>query len=159
MFELTSPMTAHRLGLLTSLHRPRGAAMRGLVWAVLVVLVWAQLAVAAYACQRSVTAPGWPGDAPARQASEAVPGMSADCAELMGWTASTQANLCVSHCHAGDQSDQTAPVAWPLAALAALYGVPPAPLLLPTRRQVAARAGEQACLAPPHRILHCVQRT
>ena len=131
------------------------------------VLLFAQFAVASYACPRSSDT-ALPADresatltAVAMDPEEAVPvqatGMSADC-DRMDRDA---ANLCAEHCRHGQQSVDSAPAPVVHAAMPTLlYAVPLEPectpglgLSLPARD-----ANMAAAHPPPHAILHCVFR-
>ena len=130
------------------------------------VLLFAQFAVASYAC------PGWPGmglmvrgatgamvlSAAADATSAAEPaGMPAGCAQID----LSAANLCAEHCHPGQQSADTA--ATPSVGLGSpilLYSLPlePQHSLGSGRSFPAPDARLDAAPEPPHAILHCVFR-
>lgn len=122
-------------------------AMSKLICRVLIgVFVFAQLAVAAYAC------PGLQQGSPQATEMQAMPG----CDQMDR----SAANLCTEHCHFGQQSSDTAPVPVVIAPmLALLYVVLPA-----ADAAGGAAAGVPAIDAPwpapppPHAILHCVLR-
>jgi hypothetical protein len=124
--------------------------LKGLVWRLVIcVVVWSQIALAAYACN--------------------LPRLPAAGSAALGYERVTSAapridrrlpNLCMAHCQFGRQivNDRPAPDV-PAAALHALYALPAAPvardprLLLP-----AAVRGPAAASDPPHAILHCCLR-
>ena len=110
-------------------------------------VLWAQLAIAAYAC---------PGLSPASLA-EAMP--CEDMAMPMG-SALDQAfpNLCAAHCHQGQQSDQVPGLTVPAVLWVALYAMPPAPGPLVAPRPRAEAVHARAGAPPPHAILHCCFR-
>ena len=129
--------------------------LRGLARALIGVLLFTQLALAAYAC---------PGLAPkaadtARAAAEAamatqMPG----CDDRVGAMDPASANLCAEHCKQGQQSDQASTLTVPVAMLTALYPTAPA---LPGKvlpRAAAATLSALVAAAPPHAVLHCVYR-
>ena len=120
--------------------------MQTLCRIVIGAVLWAQLAIAAYAC------PGLSSPAPA----EAMPceGM----AMPMGSTLDPAfPNLCAAHCHQGQQSDQVPSLAVPAVLWVALYATPPAtePLMAP---RPMAEAVHPRAAPPPHAILHCCFR-
>lgn len=125
------------------------------------LLLFAQLAIAAYVC---------PGLAPQGIASvqkvlgdgEPGPSMLAEVDEMttcegMAREPSPFKNLCAEHCQFGDQGDLTSPVAVPAVTLIERYTVP-----VPTGPVVAGRpaAVDSALVSPspPHAILHCCFR-
>ena len=136
------------------------------------VLLFAQLAVASYACPRlggmdSMTmsmSTSKSGVAPVRvwAAVDAPPalqptGMPPDCDQIDPGAA----NLCAEHCHQGQQSADTAPLPAVSAGIATfLYSVPiePQHALGSGRSCPATDASVAAAPEPPHAILHCVFR-
>lgn len=125
------------------------------------VLLFAQLAVSAYAC---------PGLTPKAASMGADMGMSMPIAHQA--TDSDKAasgcnqmdpdaaNLCLEHCRAGHQSSDTAPVPVHFAATPALlYVIPAEPELLAGSSPSLLAADPLISSAPPpHAILHCVLR-
>lgn len=112
------------------------------------VLLFAQLAVASYACPEVSTMP-------AMASSDAV-AMSPDCDQIDR----DAANLCAEHCRHGQQSVDTAPlpgVAMPAPALLYLLPLEPEPSL-GSARAFPAPDPVLAVRPPPHAILHCVYR-
>lgn len=126
------------------------------------VLLFAQLAVASYAC------PGFSGSVstmavaattgtPAQVAAEGSTTMAA-CDHFDA----SAANLCAGHCQHGQQRADTAPVPVVHAAIPTfLYSlrIEPEHLLGSGRSHPAPDASLAAAPAPPHAILHCVFRT
>lgn len=166
--------------------RARGWRNAG-AWAMLAVLLFAQMAVAMYAC------PAWvgsllPGQAQAGPlARSALPtlgqaaadpagladmtGMAdrgdmagmADCAQMSVALDQDAPHLCAQHCRMGQQSDQSSTLSVPALVLTSLYALPAAPLaalaaLSPALYCVAAPAGARLPGAPPLAILHCCFR-
>ena len=138
------------------------AVARGLIGA----LLFAQMAVAAYACP-GLASPN-PGGEPAVTASEshlnviaAVPRSTVQpsrCEDMSGAMDPSFANLCAEHCRHGQQSDQTPTVVVPAVILMALYSAP-SPLQAAVRSHpAAATLDELVAASPPHTILHCVYR-
>ena len=136
------------------------------------VLLFAQLAVASYACPRlggmdsmamSMSTSN-SGVAPVRvwAAVDTPPalqptGMPPDCDQIDPGAA----NLCAEHCRQGQQSADTAPVPAVSAGSATfLYSVPiePQHALGSGRSCPATDASVDAAPEPPHAILHCVFR-
>ena len=112
------------------------------------VLLFAQFAVASYACPGLSTMP-------AMMSSGAV-AMSPDCDQIDR----DAANLCAEHCRHGQQSVDTAPVpvvAMPAPALLYLLPLEPEPSL-GSARAFSAPDPVLAVRPPPHSILHCVYR-
>ncbi|MED5622389.1 hypothetical protein [Ideonella sp. BN130291] len=109
------------------------------------VLLFAQMAVAAYAC------PGLSSPMPMATAA-AMPG----CDEMDPDAAA----LCAEHCRFGQQSvDTAAQPAVQAAAPALLYLLPDAPVLLANGASPQAAVDTPpAAPPPPHAILHCVLR-
>ena len=133
------------------------------------VLLFAQLAVAAYACpalslaerlkapiestaETAVTAV-----TDGNPASAALPVQQAmDCSDMAGPMDAQFANLCAEHRHHGQQSDQAATLNVPAALLTALYATPLA--AGPSARPAAAEPSALAAASPPLAVLHCCFR-
>lgn len=131
------------------------------------VLLFAQFAVAGYACpslsgMKAMSDDGamlsmtvsiqTPGDA-MKQSTATGPG----CDQID----QDAVNLCAEHCRFGHQSSDTAPVPVVFTAIPTfLYSLPlePAPLLGSGRPMLAPDANLAAAPPPPHAILHCVFR-
>lgn len=135
--------------------------------ALMAVVLFAQLAVSAYACPGMASAAAMktpmsataPAAADARATPTAAPALQTmNCEDMAGPMDPAFANLCAEHCHQGQQSDQTATLAVPPVLLTALYTTPlaPEPCVAPRPAAVAACAG--AAASPPLAILHCCFR-
>lgn len=122
---------------------------RGLVG----VLLFAQMAIAAYACPAlsSASAAELP-----MAATPAAP--MPDCDAMAGAMDPSSANLCAEHCKVGQQSDQASTLTVPAVMLNLLYTTALAtePALPP--RAAAASVSALVAASPPHTILHCVYR-
>lgn len=114
------------------------------------VLLFAQLAVAAYAC------PGL-GVAQAVEAEAAGTPM-VDCEAMAGAFDPAAPNLCAEHCKFGQQSDHAAKLNVPAAVLAVLYLTVPPPLHTPPPQSMAASISALVAASPAHAIAHCVFR-
>lgn len=126
------------------------------------VLLFAQLAVSAYACPGFLTkSSSMGGGMPmptltVQDRSVASDKVASGCDQMD----SAAPNLCLEHCRAGHQSSDTAPAPVVFAATAALlYVLPtePEPVAgsLPS---LPATDPSVASAPPPHAILHCVLR-
>lgn len=118
------------------------------------VLLFAQLAVASYACPGVTGMASMPSNA---APGTAVAAMPPGCDQLDP----NAANLCAEHCHHGQQSADTTPAPVVLAAIPTLlYALPLEPARLPGfgRSLPAPDASLAAAPPPPHAILHCVFR-
>ena len=131
------------------------------------VVLFAQLAVSAYACpglSSSASMKMQMASAAASDGGSTDPAMATadrqapDCENMAGPMDPDFANLCAEHCHHGQQSDQAATLTVPAAVLTALYISPVAsePLIAP--RHAAAAASALAAASPPLAILHCCFR-
>lgn len=128
--------------------------LRGLARGLIAVLLFAQLAVAAYAC------PGLAAKAPDTSVASAAAAMDASmpgCDGMAGAMDPESPNLCAEHCKQGKQSDQASTLTVPVAMFTALYATTPA---LPAKapRPSAAMLSALVAASPPHAILHCVYR-
>lgn len=128
------------------------------------VLLFAQFAVASYACPslagtRSV-ASGPTAMMVDAQAPDDAQGNSAAMAPSCDQMDPNARSLCIEHCRFGHQSADTAPASMVLAALPALlYSLPAEPELAPGfSRSLSAADASPAAPPPPHAILHCVYR-
>lgn len=131
------------------------------------VLLFAQFAVAGYACPGlSSMSSMAKGDEVMVMGAEATPeaGVAAkatDTAPGCDQMDQDAANLCLEHCRHGQQSADTAPVPVVLAAIPTLlYSLPlePTPVLGSGRPVPALDVSLAAAPPPPHAILHCVFR-
>ena len=151
-------------------------ALRQWVCRVLIgTMLFAQMAVAAYACPglssaleqarqglASAATMGL-GMAPADDRAMA-PGDAAaapeamDCEHMGAAVDKASPNLCAQHCQQGHQSDQASTVAVPLVVLTSLYTLTPPTETARVPRSPAAQPGVFAAVSPPHSILHCCFR-
>ena len=132
------------------------------------VLLFAQFAVAGYACPGLSGMTSMPKSDEAKVTRSAAASNDAATAAKSGDMApgcdqidQDAANLCAEHCRFGQQSADTAPAPVVLAAIPTfLYSLPlePAPLLGSGRSMPAPDANLAAAPPPPHAILHCVFR-
>ncbi|MEO6269255.1 MAG: hypothetical protein ABIP08_03020 [Lautropia sp.] len=129
------------------------------------LMLFAQMALAAYACSVSE------GDPPSARGETAVisanawsvstsapAGGIADCHVTLGEPAATSSSLCSEHCKYGHQSEQVPTASAPAVSLIARYHLPP-PLDAPGPRPSPALIDALAGATTPHAILHCVLRT
>lgn len=140
------------------------------------LMLFAQLAIAAYACPALSTTGAQAQTIAATQTSvhQATHGdnmavMSADapgdrmlnCDQMAGPLDESAPNLCAEHCRFGQQSDQVHAPATPGVVLISLYVVTPTlpERLLPTGTSAAPSADALVAASPPHAILHCCLRT
>lgn len=133
------------------------------------ILLFAQMAIAAYACpQLSSAMPttGSNGSAAGSDPAMAMAGsgaatpvadMAPGCPE-MGQPDPDNPNLCVEHVRFGQQSDQTQTSTVPAILLSSLYNLPLLPEPAGPPRSATASAGLFAAASPPHAILHCCFR-
>lgn len=134
-------------------------AFRTLICRVLIgVLLFAQLAVASYACPSLSGKLSMPqGDpASAMAAASMLADMGPDCDQIDN----EAANLCAEHCRFGQQSADTAPAPMVFAPVPALlYWLPAEPESTPEFvRSYRSRDAVLEAPPPPHAILHCVFR-
>jgi hypothetical protein len=126
---------------------------RGLVG----VMLFAQMAIAAYACPGLTSAMA--GDVPRGDAGVAAATVQmAPCDDMAGAMDPTSANLCAEHCKLGQQSDHAPTLNVPAAVLTALYATPLVPEMAPPPRPATATMSALVAASPPHTILHCVFR-
>lgn len=140
------------------------AVARGLIS----VLLFAQFAIASYACPGLVS----PSTAGMKMeaASAAVPEQGSgvagpvaaaptmNCDEMAGVMDPSMPNLCAEHCRYGQQSDHAATITVPTLLLIALYSTPQAPEKVVPPYSVAATMSALVAASPPHAVLHCVYR-
>ncbi len=128
-------------------------------------LMFAQMAVAAYAC------PGQTRPKMQMPVMESVndnfgytvfPAAVDQKVNCEGMAAATMdpdnANLCAAHCQFGQQNHQVSTLTVPVAMLMALYVNPPAPELGSTLHPAATTSSALVAASPPHTILHCCFR-
>ena len=129
-------------------------------------VLFAQLAVSAYACPGLSSAAGMKAPLETAAAPDGDPaditmlaGQSAmDCESMAGPMDPEFSNLCAAHCRYGQQSDQAATLTVPAALLTALYSIPLAPEPFVGLRPAAAATGALAVASSPIAILHCCFR-
>lgn len=140
------------------------------------ILLFAQMAIAAYACPQLSSAGfseasamptmGSNGSPASLDPTMAMPGsgtampvadMAPGCPE-MGQADPDNPNLCVEHVRFGQQSDQTQTPTVPAILLSSLYTLPLLPEPAGPPRSATASAGIFAAASPPHAILHCCFR-
>ena len=115
------------------------------------MLLFAQMAIAAYAC----SGPG--ASTPLRfEAGDQV----TNCDDMAGAMAMAPAstNLCVEHCRFGQQSDQTPTLAVPAVLLNARYTTPLLTGAADPPRPAASETSALTAASPPRTILHCCFR-
>lgn len=124
------------------------------------VLLFAQLAVAGYAC------PVMLNGSTHGMAPSAVMGMG-DVAEMqsggmetkLGGMDPDRPNLCLGHCQYGQQNaDSTSSPSLPAAVLTSLYALPSLEQSAGLARPIATASGPPSLADPPHAILHCCFR-
>lgn len=144
----------------------RKGFLRSVAQVLIGCLLFAQLAVAAYACPGATAMEGpmsmvGAAEMDADKTSLAVlePSVS-NCEDMaMGRTDPPNANLCAEHCKLGQQSDQASTLTVPAALLMALYFAPLVPAPAAVLRPAAASPSALVAASPPHTILHCCFRT
>ena len=123
------------------------------------VVLYTQLAIAAYACPGLASALN--GDvqrvgAGAGRMVMAAP--MANCDDMVGAMDPASANLCAEHCKYGQQSDHASTLVVPAAVFNALYATPLAPEVPPPSRPAAATLSALVAASSPHTVMHCVYR-
>ncbi len=145
----------------------RKAFLRSVAQAVIGSLLFAQLAVAAYACPTLPSAGAqmsMQGSTDADSSKASMDGANksgSNCDDMaLGAMDPQNANLCAEHCKFGQQSDQTSILKAPAAPLMALYFAPlsPTPTAAGLRSVAAPPATALLATSPPHTILHCCFR-
>ncbi len=129
------------------------------------VLLFAQLAIAAYACPmpatKSTSTTSSMGVSVATVQDQSMDSDKAisEC-DQMGQMDSSSPNLCLEHCRAGHQSSDTAPAPIVAAMSPALLYVLPTELepVMGSSPSLPAMDPLLASAPPPHAILHCVLR-
>ena len=130
------------------------------------VLLFAQMAIAAYACPGLSSAPKVDTEMSANLASQGasntasgtVDAMGSNCDDMAGMMDPSSANLCAEHCKYGQQSDHSSTITVPAALLTELYVTPSVPDMAPLPLSAAATLSALVAASPPHAILHCVFR-
>ena len=125
------------------------------------VLLFGQLAIAAYACPAL-----HPGAAAAEQGEKSSVASSTaqatsmpNCDDSMAATDPASPNLCAEHCKSGKQSDRAPSIVVPVAWHLVLYENLPLAPTAPGPRPMASSLSGLVAASPPHAILHCVRRT
>lgn len=132
---------------------PRSSFSRTLCQLLIGAILFAQMAVAAYACPNLAT-----GDANTVAATASAESMPADCDQMAGTLGPAVSNLCSAHCHNHEQSSDHADApALPPALFTALYWLA-TPALAEPQTQTSETSVLHAALPPPHAILHCCFR-
>lgn len=132
------------------------------------VLVFAQMAIAAYACPTLLSNAAAMMEMPS--SSKALRGASgnmqhagaqvvADCGDVAGAADTSSPNLCAEHCRTGQQSDHASTLTVPPVLLTTLLITPYAADVATRPRPAAAASSALASVDPPHAILHCCFRT
>lgn len=130
------------------------------------VLLFAQLAVSAYACPgfamlatASASAQAGDNSSGASDSNAAVANQAmTPCQEMAGTMDPSFANLCAEHCHQGQQSDHATTLALPAVLLTALYLMPAATEPPVAQRPPAQTLSALAEATAPLAILHCCFR-
>lgn len=123
------------------------------------VLLFAQFAVAAYACP-GLSASGGMTAVLAAHPDAPMDAVKASRCDEMGQMDSSAPNVCLEHCRAGHHSSDTAPAPIVAAMTPALLYVLPTDLEPVAGSLPSAPAADPllASAPPPHAILHCVLR-
>ena len=142
------------------MHLPR-TLKHWIRYALLGVLVFAQMAMAAHGCGMQRGAVGSPASVVGSQRPDTHAAMATmaqmPCCAGMEEMAMDAASLCYASCHTPDQNDQTPPIQLPVLAFNSQ------PLLLPVLRPQAQRVvswqlPSAVAAAPPLSILYCCFR-
>lgn len=137
--------------------------LRLLSWTLVGTLLYAQMAVAAYACPNLgsaavtgvLTVSMTPmADSTSDQSKATASMKSGDCAGMQGSMDPSAEKLCADHCNYGQQSDHTPSVTLPTVLLTPLYVVQ-GTLFSSVPSQPAADLSALAEASPPLAILHC----
>jgi hypothetical protein len=141
--------------------------LRWICRALIGTILFAQLAVSAYACPGLSAAGGiaMQQTVPAATATASLGGdgvttepMAMHCENMTGPMGSSFANLCAEHCHQGQQISDAATMTVPAAILSVLYLAPVCPACLAALRPAAQAASARVVVSAPHTILHCCFR-
>lgn len=123
------------------------------------VLLFAQMAIAAYACPGLASAMA--GDMQGRDAGATPMTMTAqmgECDDMLGAMDPASASLCAEHCKYGQQSDHAATLVVPALVLTAWYAHPLSSVPPPPSRPAPATLSALVAASVPHTVLHCVYR-
>ena len=139
--------------------------LRSVGFALIGVLLFAQMAIASYACpalsppMRVQMPSSGATDGDSTQAALPTAGSPVmHCEDMAGAVDMSNGKLCAEHCHFGQSSSDTPRMTVPMALLSLLYSVPPAPEPVAAPHTAAGRPDVLAAAAPPHAILHCCWR-
>ncbi len=143
------------------------AVLRNIARGLVGVLLFAQMAVASYACpdvaaalataQQTAAAIQSQTDASAAPLAASTE-RTGECVTMAGTMDPQSPNLCAEHCRYGEQSDRLPSFTLPAATLTALYVTPLLPEVAAPLRLAAASMSALVAACPPHAILHCVYR-
>lgn len=143
----------------------RKSFLRSVAQLLIGCLLFAQLAVAAYACPGAVSMSVRISMAGSTEADAGKPSMDvasqsmSNCEDMaMGALDPQNANLCAEHSKFGQQSDQASTLTVPVALLQALYFAPLVPAPVTRLHPAAATPSALVATSPPHTILHCCFR-
>ena len=128
-------------------------------------LLFAQMAIAAYACpglfagssgEPQTMSSTMPADDLAMRSDQ----QATTCADMdmTGAADPSSANLCAEHCRYGQQSDHAPTLTVPVVLLTTLFITPYATDVATPPRPAAAVSTALASVDPPHAILHCCIR-
>ena len=133
--------------------------LRGICRSLIGVVLFAQLAITAYACP-ALAAAGASDQAASSAAMTGADGQAIDCEGMTSTADGSLPNLCAAHCQYGQQSDQASTLSVPGACLTALYATSLAPEPVAARQPAAVflNGALAAASPPPHAILHCCLR-
>ena len=141
--------------------------LRNVCRALIGVVLFAQLAVSAYACpglssassmKMLMTATAAPDGDSTDPVIATADRQAPNCEDMAGPMDPEFANLCAEHCHHGQLSDQASTLTVPTALLNALYVTPLAPEPVVAPRPAANATSALVAASPPHTILHCCFR-
>lgn len=140
--------------------------LRSVAGVLIGILLFAQIAVAAYACPGMSSPVGMQMSsmelADGNSGDAAVPVASIQIANYedmaMGAMDTQNVNLCAEHCHYGQQSDQASTLTVPATFLMALYITPLVPVPVTALYPAAATTSALVTASPPRTILHCCFR-
>lgn len=117
-----------------------------------VVLLFAQMSIAAYAC------PGLTVLMTPQTDVGAMPADMVGCDQMMAHGDKTLPNLCAEHCHQGQQSDQTQVPALPAMLLISLYTIDPMVAAIQPQQPRLAEHVPLSAHPPTLSILNCCFR-
>ena len=139
--------------------------LRSIGLALVGVLLFAQMAIASYACPALASPMGMQmpsGESSAvdlTKPASAQGSQAMNCEEMAGAADNSNATLCAAHCQFGQHSSDVQTITVPIAMMALLYFTTPV-LDQPAvaRTAVERPAAVAGAAAPPHAILHCCLR-